>query len=137
MIPPARPRYDIRISLPASLEALEQFFREFRERCACLADRSDRFAAELLLREAMTNAVLHGCEGDPARQVRCVLRMKPGRLVFRVADDGEGFDWRTAWDLEAAASACSGRGLEIFRKYATRVRFNSKGNAATILRRFT
>ncbi len=57
-------------------------------------------------------------------------------------DDGDGFDWRAVLQRRkentatTAATAASGRGLEILLRYATRVRFNEKGNAVTIVKRF-
>ena len=128
-------RSEIRTALPATLEALERFVGEFRDWCSCLPDSADRFAAELLLREALTNAVVHGSACDASRQVRCEARIRPGLLHIVVSDDGEGFDWRSARNHEAPAVSCSGRGMEIFRAYATRVRFNRKGNVTTLIRR--
>jgi anti-sigma regulatory factor (Ser/Thr protein kinase) len=128
-------RAEIRTALPATLEALERFFAEFRRWLQCLPASADRFAAELLLREALTNAVRHGSAGDASREVRCAVRLHPGRLSITVADDGEGFDWRTARDHQAPPVSCSGRGMEIFRAYATRVRFSRKGNVTTMIRR--
>ena len=127
-------RKEIRAALPATLEAVEEFFPGFRRWSEGLASR-DRFAAELLLREALTNAVIHGSGGNPCREVRCAVRMHGARLTITVADEGEGFDWRTAWDYRAPALSVSGRGMEIFRTYATRVRFNRKGNVTSIVRR--
>jgi serine/threonine-protein kinase RsbW len=129
-----RHRPEIRTKLPATLEALERFFVYFRQWCRCLPGSADRFAAELLLREALTNAVVHGSGGDASKQVRCAIRMRRGRLSITVADEGEGFDWRSARDRQAPAVSSSGRGMEIFRAYATRVRFNRKGNITTMIR---
>ena len=65
-----------------------------------------------------------------------VVRLKPGRLVIAVQDDGAGFRWREVWGCTAAASAPRGRGIEIFRHYANGVRFSSRGNGVTLIRRF-
>jgi serine/threonine-protein kinase RsbW len=127
---------DIRAVMPATFAAIEQLFADFKRRFECLERHRDCFAAELLLREALTNAVVHGSHGDPAKSVRCAVRMKGRRLIIFVGDDGGGFDWRAARGREAATSACSGRGMEIFRKYATRVRFSDKGNAVTVIKDF-
>jgi len=122
--------------LPATLEALEPYLQEFRARCQCLENRADRFAAELLLREVLTNAVVHGSHGDPHRQVRCAVHLDRWRLSIAVADDGEGFDWQHTGGLGGTELLCSGRGIRILRHYASRVRFNRKGNAVAILKRF-
>jgi anti-sigma regulatory factor (Ser/Thr protein kinase) len=117
------------VGLAATLEDVERFFLEFRARCVCLPASDDRFAAELLLREALTNAVVHGCRARPAGRIRCVLLMI-------VEDGGGGFDWRAAWNRPPDGEADSGRGLEIFRRYASRVRFSPRGNAVAIVKRF-
>jgi anti-sigma regulatory factor (Ser/Thr protein kinase) len=127
-------RCEMRAVLPATLDAVEGFVLQFRSRCQDVEAGDDRFAAELLLRETLTNAVLHGCHGDPARSVRCVLRAKNRRLLMAVEDEGAGFDWHGAWNRAPVQGGSSGRGLEILRRYATRVRFNRHGNAAFVVR---
>jgi serine/threonine-protein kinase RsbW len=125
----------MRTVLPASLQALEEFFLEFRRKNRALLDCVNCFAAELLLREALTNAVVHGCQADPRRQVRCVLRLKGRRLLIAVEDDGDGFDWRAARGNVADLPECSGRGMEILHKYANHVRFNGRGNVVVMIKR--
>ena len=61
---------------------------------------------------------------DPAKQVRCSLRLKGRRLIIAVADEGDGFDWRAARRQAGGIPDMSGRGIEILRQYANRVRFN-------------
>jgi anti-sigma regulatory factor (Ser/Thr protein kinase) len=129
-------RTQLRRTLPATLNAVEEFCAEFRGICSSLPQRSHRFAAELLLREAMTNAVVHGCRSDPSRRLVCAVRLKPRRLIIAVQDDGDGFDWRAALGRQAGTCSCSGRGLEILRNYATRIRFNRSGNTTTIFKQF-
>ena len=92
------------------------------------------FAAELLMREAVTNAVVHGCGGDRSRHVFCRVRLKGRKLTIVVADNGGGFDWRAAWSRSAGLSDPSGRGIEILRRYSTRVRFNRSGNTVVIFK---
>jgi serine/threonine-protein kinase RsbW len=92
------------------------------------------FAVELLVREALTNAVMHGCHADPSKRVKCILRLRPGRLIIAVRDDGCGFDWITALEQEADLDACSGRGMLIYEQYADRIRFGRKGNSVVIVK---
>jgi anti-sigma regulatory factor (Ser/Thr protein kinase) len=131
-------RFDCELhrSLAATMDAVEAFFVEFRLHSQAMMERVNCFEAELLVREALTNAVLHGCRADPRKQVRCWLRLRGKRLLIAVADGGEGFDWRTARAKFANALDCSGRGLEILYRYASHVRFNDKGNLVTIIRNF-
>ena len=125
---------ELRMTLPATLEAVEEFFVEFHRRSQAMMARANCFAAELLVREALTNAVVHGCGSDPRKRVHCSLRLRRGRLLIAVADEGGGFDWRAARCASAGLSDDSGRGMEILRRYANHVRFNDKGNLVTIIR---
>jgi anti-sigma regulatory factor (Ser/Thr protein kinase) len=131
-------RFDCELhrSLAATIEAVEEFFVEFRRHGQAMSERVNCFEAELLVREALTNAVLHGCGADPRKQVRCWLRLRGKRLLITVADEGVGFDWRAARAKSARASDCSGRGLEILYRYADQVRFNERGNLVTMIKRF-
>jgi len=132
-----RVHFDVRAAMPASLEAVERFFLEFRRKNQALLDRANCFAAELLLREALNNAVLHGCHADPGKQVRCLLRLGERRLLIAVEHNGDGFDWRAARARVAALSDSSGRGMEILRAYASHVRYNERGNAVAIVKRLS
>src|SRR5215467_7044101 len=50
------------------------------------------FEIELALREALANAIVHGCNNDPAKKVECcVVCSESSDLVIVVRDPGEGF----------------------------------------------
>ena len=123
-----------RIVLPANALAVEAFFVEFRSLVRARLPKRDCFHSELLVREALNNAVLHGSHSDPTNQIRCTFRFRGGRFTIVVEDLGEGFDWRAVRNRVADREACSGRGMELLRMLATRVRFNEKGNKVTIIR---
>lgn len=127
---------ELRATLAAVPSAAEDFILEFRRWAQLSLARPHRFVAELLAREALNNAVVHGCQSDPHKHLRCVLRLNVRRLAIAVEDDGDGFDWRAAMGRSPGVSAASGRGLGILLRYATRVRFNHKGNAVWIVKRF-
>ena len=136
--PPANARigWQIRAVLPATLDSVESIFAEFRRRLRYTLPSKARFAAELLLREALTNAVIHGSGANPAMSVHCAIRMRDRKLIIAVADGGPGFDWHSQSGQTADSASCSGRGLEIFRKFATRVRFSARGNLVTLVKDF-
>jgi serine/threonine-protein kinase RsbW len=125
-----------RRELPGTLEAIDAICVEFQLwRAGACADLNS-FSVELLLREALTNAVLHGCAGNPHRRILCSLRLKPRRLVIAIHDGGDGFDWHAAWHRWPDPSETHGRGVAILRQYASLVRFNRKGNSVTLVKRF-
>jgi len=128
--------WQIRAILPATLNSVESIFAEFRRRSKYTLPSKTGFAAELLLREALTNAVIHGSGANPERSVHCAIRMRDRKLIIAVADSGSGFDWRGRCGWTADIASCSGRGLEIFRKFATRVRFSAKGNSVALVKVF-
>jgi anti-sigma regulatory factor (Ser/Thr protein kinase) len=127
---------EMRALIPASFDFLERVCAEFRSRAAGLLARRDSFIAELLLREALTNAVEHGSHGNAGSAIRVALRIKKSRMLIAVEDEGEGFDWRLDRSQAAYGTTVSGRGIEILHKYANRVRFNDRGNAVAVVREF-
>ena len=122
--------------LAATLNAVEALCSELRTCSFAGLPPRERFVVELLLREALTNAVVHGANRDPGRAIECELEMIPGGIVLRVCDDGEGFDWRMQVNQTAQSFAESGRGLEILRRYCARLRFNEAGNGVEMVRTF-
>jgi anti-sigma regulatory factor (Ser/Thr protein kinase) len=129
-------RCEWRAELPATLVAIEQLCVEFRLWRISACAELNSFSAELLLREALTNSVLHGCSEDPHQRISCLLRAKPRRLVIAIRDGGDGFDWRAAVERRSDIADTGGRGIEILQRYASSVRFNSKGNSVTLVKRF-
>src|SRR5580704_16764785 len=51
------------------------------------------FQIEMALREALANAVLHGCKADPAKKIECsVSGDREQGIMIVVRDPGKGFD---------------------------------------------
>ena len=136
MIHSSRVDCEMRIVMPATLQAVEDFFVEFRARSRALMDRVNCFAAELLVREALTNAVVHGCGADPDKKVHCALRLRGRKLLIAIQDEGDGFDWRALSGALPSFADCSGRGTTILRQYADQVRYNDRGNLVAMIKRF-
>lgn len=126
--------WQLAAALPATTQAVESFCLEVRHRLKGCVSAADWYAVELLLREALTNAVLHGDPGSSG-QVSCevTVRKRLARLI--VADEGRGFDWRRALSAAAPDTATSGRGVKIYQLYADRVSFNEAGNRVVLHRR--
>ena len=52
------------------------------------------YELNLVLTEAMANAILHANEGDPEKEVHVEIAIIDQRLTIRVYDHGQGFDIR-------------------------------------------
>ncbi len=90
------------------------------------------FEVSLLAREALINAVVHGCGLDPAQRVLFMLAKHGDELEITVEDPGPGFDWKAETGGLPDLTAEHGRGLLIFRNYATGFAYNDKGNRVTL-----
>lgn len=90
------------------------------------------FPLSLLAREALNNAMIHGNDLDCEKQVmfRVVRRDQGFRL--EVIDQGSGFDWRKRLHAQSDITQESGRGHEIFRFYASKVRYDERGTHLTL-----
>jgi serine/threonine-protein kinase RsbW len=100
------------------------------------------FAVQLLLRETLNNAVIHGNGLDARKMVGCELDLSGGAILLSVNDEGEGFDWRRHYppeeddpllsELGDPELSTSGYGMRILENYADEAHFNDKGNVITI-----
>jgi serine/threonine-protein kinase RsbW len=55
--------------------------------------RGKEFEIEMAVREALANAILHGCKGDPTKRVECGMDFnEAGGILIVVRDPGDGFD---------------------------------------------
>lgn len=112
-------------------EAVDAVCRELRAFLQAHGLAADGFALELLGREALNNAVLHGHAGHPEKLARIEFRVGRLWLHLRITDEGPGFDWRTARRRVAQPDGTSGRGLTIGALYADHVHHNRAGNEIT------
>lgn len=87
------------------------------------------FAINLVIREGLTNAVRHGNDNDPSKQVRFLMKINPGVSVsMEIEDQGPGFDWRKLKALDPDEAEDHGRGFLIIEAYFTSYSYNEAGN---------
>ena len=127
----------VRRTLPATLQAVDELCLDLRANLLAGLPPNDRFAVELLLREALMNAVVPGAKKQADARIHCELRPVEGGVEIRVSDGGAGFDWRHRDGAEPAAFDPSGRGLLVVRRYASHVQFSRKGNQVAMTRMFS
>jgi serine/threonine-protein kinase RsbW len=89
------------------------------------------FEIEIALREALANAVVHGCANDPCKAVECVLRCSgSGEVIIVVRDPGSGFDPSAVPNPVAGENVYSthGRGIYLIRQLMDDVWFECGGS---------
>ncbi|SDB42861.1 serine/threonine-protein kinase RsbW [Desulfonatronum thiosulfatophilum] len=93
---------------------------------------SDLFLILLALREAFTNAVIHGNKKNTELLVSAIVEIHDDQLVAVIRDQGPGFAWRShTWELPNPKSE-SGRGLAIIQSCFENIEFNTSGNEITL-----
>ena len=85
----------------------------------------DRFHVTMAVREAAVNAVLHGNEYDPTKQIEVSLENTGSSLVFVIADEGKGVDPDELPDPLAPENLLrgTGRGIFLIRSFMDEVHF--------------
>ena len=112
-----------------SLTTVENFIDSLSEKY----NFSDEIYANVLtcLSEVVIDSIIHGNKEEDANKVYLNLEVVEGkRLIFDVADEGEGFDFNGLPDPTAPENieSLSGRGVFIVKRLADQCIFNSKGN---------
>ena len=90
------------------------------------------FGVLLIMRDALTNAVLYGSRHEEDSRIRYSLRSESGRLTMEVEDDGDGFDWKSLTGDVPDITSESGRGTAIMTLYSSGFQYNEKGNRLAV-----
>ncbi len=123
----------LHLEIPSRLGEVDGVCREIRSLLRDHGLEGACFSAELLARESLNNAIVHGHRRDERKKVKFDLRVGRRWISLRVLDEGPGFDWRKARETPPPkATVPSGRGLCISALYAQRIRFNRQGNRITL-----
>jgi serine/threonine-protein kinase RsbW len=120
------------LSMPANAEAMATVVDAISETLAQLeVPEQKRLEIALAVQEALANAVVHGCENDPSKHVRCRVRSDPrGRIVIIVTDPGPGFSPAALAYPKRGENlyADHGRGVYLIRQLMDEVQFERNGN---------
>ena len=98
--------------------------------------KEDVFAVHLALQEAFINAVRHGNQMDPDKEVKIEYLVDSEKFEISVTDEGDGFDPEAVPDprCEENLYKPNGRGLLLMRAYMDVVEYNEKGNGVRMVR---
>src|ERR1700679_4216379 len=102
-------------------------------------DEDDRFRLAMAVREAAVNAVIHGNEYDPSKQIAVSLENTGKALVITIADQGKGLNPDTVPDPLAPENLLrgTGRGIFLIRSFMDEVHFRqlNPGTELTLVKK--
>ena len=116
--------------IPSDLAAARQIQGEIEQALQSVQfPETEIFAIKMAVEEALVNAIKHGNQMDPEKNVRVVYVAHAERFDVRITDQGPGFDPADVPDPTAPENLerpC-GRGLLLIRYYMTEVSFDDRG----------
>ena len=79
--------------------------------------------------EAVNNAIYHGNQGNPEKQIKIGFESGDKNIRFSVADEGAGFDYASLPDPTDPSNIDkpNGRGVFLMKNLADKVEFNNNG----------
>jgi serine/threonine-protein kinase RsbW len=94
---------------------------------------------ELALREAISNAMIHGCKGDPSKIIQvCMGCDKDKGLIIIVRDQGPGFDFKQVKDPLVGQNVYDdhGRGIYLINQLMDEVSYERGGTEIRMRKRY-
>jgi serine/threonine-protein kinase RsbW len=125
--------------IPSEVRAISPLvdrFMEVIERAKCVP--GGEFDVELAIREAVGNAVLHGNQENPDKQVHIRCRCESGNgISIVVTDEGNGFDFLKILGngLTSDFQGSHGHGIQLMRAYMDDVHFEKGGSEVHMRKR--
>ncbi len=96
------------------------------------------YEIELALREALANAIIHGCKRNPAQKVECCVACDTSHgMLIVVRDPGAGFDPASLPSPVVGQNIYSehGRGIYLITQFMDEVRFERGGTEIRMRKR--
>jgi serine/threonine-protein kinase RsbW len=118
-------------TIPADVSAISPIVdrvMELAQQIECTTGKE--LEVETALREALANAIVHGCKNDPVKQVQlCVACDEERGMLIIVRNPGEGFDPASIPDPTVGQNIyeTKGRGIYLINQLMDEVRFERGG----------
>ncbi len=103
---------------------------------SCGVGEEAAFGIDVAVREAITNAMVHGNKEDEAKTIELTLNCLGRELEIEVKDQGEGFDPTSIPDPTEPANILktSGRGIFLMRTFMDEVQWSMRPEGGTTVR---
>ena len=132
---PEGPAVAVSLRLPSDVACIEEAVALLTYHCAAGTPSESRlrFRLQVVLAEAIANAILRGNREDREKSVDVRAMLLPEEVRIDVTDQGEGFDpGGVPEPLAEGVGGTNGRGLFLMRHLADGVAFNDRGNSVCI-----
>jgi serine/threonine-protein kinase RsbW len=129
----------VTLRLPSDVACIEEAVELVTRHCLAghQTTRKTRFRLQVVLSEALSNAIVRGNCEDHGKWVEVRAELRPDVILVHVTDQGPGFDPSAVPEPilpEQLDEAC-GRGLYLIRKLVDAVQFNEQGNSICMMLR--
>lgn len=97
-------------------------------------DSFDIHHVTLAMEESLTNALRHGNQLDPTKEVRVEFSVRDEDVWIEIEDQGDGFRTDDVPDptLPENLTRANGRGVYLIRTMMSSVEYNDRGNRVTM-----
>ena len=119
-----------KIRFSSAYESLSQVEKMVEEVCDENHISEDNYGNILVaVTEAVNNAIQHGNKFDPTKEIEVEYEKRNQELVFRITDQGLGFDYTSIPDPTDPQNLekINGRGVFLMRNLADKVNFFENG----------
>lgn len=125
------------LELPSRIEAIAEAAATAGEVASRLGlSEEAAFGVDIAVREAVTNAVLHGNQQDQTKTVQVTFAGSSQDLLITVRDQGAGFDPESVPDPTDPQNVLktSGRGIFFMRTFMDKVEWSRHPEGGTVVR---
>jgi serine/threonine-protein kinase RsbW len=123
----------VTLRLPSDIACIEEAVELVVRHCLAGHEttRTTRFRLQVVLSEALSNAIVRGNGEDRGKWVDVRAELRRDAIRVYVTDEGPGFDPRHVPDpvRPEQLDEAGGRGLYLIRKLVDAVQFNEQGNS--------
>ena len=126
----------VRISIGSRFEHIDLIQVVVDDALARLGlDDDSRHWVGIAIREAVANAIKHGNQQDPDKEVEVELAIADDQAVIRVIDQGDGFDPQEVGDPLAPENLLkpNGRGIFYMKSFMDEIEYSSRPDGGTVV----
>ncbi|MBS1635110.1 MAG: ATP-binding protein [Bacteroidetes bacterium] len=124
-----------KVRIASNAENIRLVERLVEDVCEVFNVNEDNFGNILIaVTEAVNNAIYHGNQGNPDKQIQIGFESIGNNIIFSVSDEGKGFDFNNLPDPTDPINIDkpNGRGVFLMKNLADKVEFYQQGKEVSL-----